>query len=90
MPRAASIVRTAPHPHAARLFVDFPLSAKGQATVARGGPAPHRPGVEQDDSDSPQDMQRVLGEDHVHLYRHAHVPEETQHAYLERWERAMG
>ncbi|WP_320775962.1 ABC transporter substrate-binding protein [Streptomyces sp. CRN 30] len=90
VPRAASIVRTAPHPDAARLFLDFLLSAKGQAAVAAGGLAPYRPGVEQNDIDSLRDMQRTLGEDRVHLYRYAKVPQETQHAYLERWERAMG
>ncbi|MER6090479.1 ABC transporter substrate-binding protein [Streptomyces bluensis] len=90
VPRAASIVKTAAHPNAARLFVDFLLSAEGQAAVARGGLAPYRDGVKQDDTDSLQDMQRKLGADRVHLYRYTRVPEETQNAYVERWEKAMG
>lgn len=90
VPRAASIVKTAPHANAARLFVDFLLSAEGQAAVAKGGLTPYREGVEQDDQDSLQDIQRVLGPDRVHLYRYIEVPEETQAAYVARWEKAMG
>ncbi|MEW2400827.1 extracellular solute-binding protein [Streptomyces sp. NPDC046862] len=90
VPRAASVVRTAPHPNAARLFVDFLLSAEGQAAVARGGLTPYREGVEQTDHDSLQDIRRGLGTDRVHLHRYTRVPEQTQDAYVERWEKAMG
>ncbi|MFI1733693.1 ABC transporter substrate-binding protein [Streptomyces acidicola] len=90
VPRAASIVRTAPHANAARLFVDFLLSAEGQAAVAKGGLTPYREGVKQDDTDSLQDIQRKLGADRVHLYPYTEVPEKTQDAYVERWEKAMG
>ncbi|MFC9502599.1 ABC transporter substrate-binding protein [Streptomyces sp. NPDC057002] len=90
VPRAASIVKTAPHPDSARLFVDFLLSAEGQTAVARGGLTPYREGVEQDDNDSFQDVRRKLGADRVHLYRYTQVPEETQERYVARWEKAMG
>ncbi|WP_063733119.1 ABC transporter substrate-binding protein [Streptomyces sp. RTd22] len=90
VPRAASIVKTAPHPNAARLFLDFLLSADGQAAVAAGGLVPYRPGVRQDAIDSLQDLERTLGRDRVHRYRYVRVPERTQHAYLERWEKAAG
>jgi iron(III) transport system substrate-binding protein len=40
--------------------------------------------------DSLQDMQRKIGGDRVHVYRYVRVPEQTQEAYLARWERAMG
>lgn len=90
VPRAASIVKTAPHANAARLFVDFLLSAEGQAAVAKGGLTPYREGVAQDDTDSLQDIRRKLGSDRVHLYRYTEVPEETQDKYLARWEKATG
>ncbi|ELS51145.1 ABC transporter substrate-binding protein [Streptomyces viridochromogenes] len=90
IPRAASIVKTAPHPNAARLFVDFMLSAEGQAAVAKGGLTPYREGVRQDDTDSLQDIQRKLGADRVHLYHFTQVTEETQDKYVARWEKAMG
>ncbi|UNZ18222.1 extracellular solute-binding protein [Streptomyces sp. 891-h] len=90
MPRAASIVKTAPHPNAARLFLDFLLSARGQAAVAEGGLSPYRPGVRQDAMDSFQDMQRRLGADQVHLYRPKKVPQDVMEAYVTRWEKAVG
>lgn len=90
MPRSASILKTAPHPNAARLFTDFLLSAEGQAAVAKGGLSPYREGVEQDHQDSLQDMRRKLGADRVHVYRYTKVTEETQAKYVERWDKAMG
>ncbi|MFF7656659.1 ABC transporter substrate-binding protein [Streptomyces sp. NPDC007983] len=90
MPRGVSIVKTAPHPNAARLFLDFVLSAKGQEAVADGGLVPYRSGVRQDAMDSLQDMRRKLGADNVHVYRYERVPEEKQAAYLARWEKAAG
>ena len=90
VPRGASIVKTAPHPHAARLFLDFLLSADGRAAVAAGGLVPYRPGVRQDAMDSLQDMERTLGPGRVHRYRYVRVPERTQQAYLARWEKAAG
>ncbi|MFD5753598.1 ABC transporter substrate-binding protein [Streptomyces sp. NPDC127033] len=90
MPRSASILKTAPHPNAARLFVDFLLSAEGQAAVAKGGLSPYRPGVKQDSHDSLQEMQQKLGADHVHVYRYTKVTEEAQEKYVERWDKAAG
>ncbi|MEU8809975.1 extracellular solute-binding protein [Streptomyces violaceoruber] len=90
MPRALSVVKTAPHPNAARLFLDFLLSAEGQAAVAEGGLVPYRPDVRQDAMDSLQDMRRRLGADRVHLYRPVRVPERVREAYVARWEKAAG
>ncbi|WP_416979753.1 ABC transporter substrate-binding protein [Streptomyces sp. T028] len=90
VPRAASVVKTAPHANAARLFVDFLLSAEGQAAVAKGGLTPFREDVEQNDTDSLQDIRRKVGDDLVHLYHYTEVPEDTQDKYVERWEKAMG
>lgn len=55
-----------------------------------GGVKPYGSGVRQDAMDSLQDMQRKIGGDRVHVYRYVRVPEQTQEAYLARWERAMG
>ncbi|MEV7107700.1 ABC transporter substrate-binding protein [Streptomyces atroolivaceus] len=90
IPRGVSIVKTAPHPNAARLFLDFVLSAEGQAAVAAGGLVPYRPDVRQDDMDSLQDIERRLGADRVHRYRYVQVPEHTQEEYVARWEKAKG
>lgn len=90
VPRAASIVKTAPHANAARLFVDFLLSAEGQLAAAEGGLTPYREGVEPDDQDSLRDIRRKVGTDRVHLYHYTKVNEETQDAYVARWEKAMG
>ncbi|WP_217567237.1 ABC transporter substrate-binding protein [Streptomyces sp. GbtcB7] len=90
VPRAISMVKTAPHGNAARLFLDFLLSDEGQKAVAAGGLTPYRPGVEQSGTDSLQDLQRKLGTDRVHLYRYAAVEEKDQDAYLHRWEKAKG
>lgn len=90
MPRALSIVKSAPHPNAARLFLDFLLSAGGQAAVAEGGLVPYRPDVRQDAMDSLRDMRRKLGAQRVHLYRPVQVPERVQEAYVARWQRAAG
>ncbi|MFJ7998154.1 ABC transporter substrate-binding protein [Streptomyces sp. NPDC096310] len=90
MPRSASILKTAPHPNAARLFVDFLLSAEGQTAVAKGGLSPYREDVRQDHHDSLQDMQRGLSADRVHVYQYTKVTEETQEKYVERWDKAAG
>ncbi|MFG2590404.1 ABC transporter substrate-binding protein [Streptomyces sp. NPDC048438] len=90
IPRGVSIVKTAPHPNAARLFLDFVLSAEGQAAVAAGGLVPYRPDVRQDDMDSLQDIERRLGADRVHRYRYVQVSEHTQEEYVARWEKAKG
>ncbi|MGP3769643.1 ABC transporter substrate-binding protein [Streptomyces sp. SDT5-1] len=90
VPRAASVVKSAPHPNAARLFLDFLLSAEGQAAVADGGLTPYREGVNPDGQDTLADIRRKLGADRVHLYRYERVPTKTQDAYVARWEKAMG
>ncbi|MDT0318644.1 ABC transporter substrate-binding protein [Streptomyces millisiae] len=90
VPRAASIVSTAPHPNAARLFLDFLLSADGQAAAAAGVLTPYRPDVEQSDVDSLQDVRRLLGADRVHIHPYDPVDEADQESYLHRWEQAMG
>ena len=42
---AVAVTRQAPHPNAARLFVDFLISAAGQEIVREGDGLPARPGV---------------------------------------------
>lgn len=90
VPRAASVVKSAPHPAAARLFLDFLLSAEGQRAVADGGLTAYRDGVNPDGQDTLRDIERKLGADRVHLYRYTRVPAKTQETYVARWEKAMG
>jgi len=44
-PISVTVVKNAPHPNAAKLFVDWILSEEGQAAVAEGGSTPVRSGV---------------------------------------------
>src|SRR5260370_9179499 len=41
-PSQVAVSSRAPHPHAARLFVDFLLSAQGQTLIRERGPVPAR------------------------------------------------
>ncbi|MFE7706324.1 ABC transporter substrate-binding protein [Streptomyces sp. NPDC057486] len=89
VPRAASIVKTAPHPATARLFLDFLLSEDGQLAAGEGGLTPYRPGIRGDGYDTFQDIQRKLGDDQVHLCSYQYVSEQAQAAYVQRWEKAQ-
>jgi ABC-type Fe3+ transport system substrate-binding protein len=40
-----SVVERAPHPNAAKLFIDYVLSEEGQRLFARRGREPARPGI---------------------------------------------
>ena len=43
--QVASIAKNAPHPNAAKLFLDFLMSEEGQTLVGKGGSLPANPNV---------------------------------------------
>jgi iron(III) transport system substrate-binding protein len=45
VPRAVAITAKAPHPNAAKVFVNYALSVEGQQKGCKGGFTPYRPGV---------------------------------------------
>lgn len=89
VPRALSIVETAPHPNAARLFLDYVLSAAGQQDAVSGGLGPYRPGTEGAGGIEPyQGLIRRLGKNRVFLAPYKGVADNAHAAYVRRWNSA--
>lgn len=63
--RAAMITKTAPHPNAAKLLLDFILSKKGQIAWSKGGFTPIRPDIVGEVEWSLEHLKREVGEDKI-------------------------
>ncbi|MEU6644033.1 ABC transporter substrate-binding protein [Saccharomonospora sp. NPDC046836] len=86
LPRAAGIAAQAPHPNTAKLFVDFLLSADGQAAIAKGGLTSFRDGVATaEGSRTYADLVKEVGEDNVIFARYEAVPEAEVTKFVDRW-----
>ncbi len=92
LPRGIGIAAGAPHPATARLFLDFVLSAPGQAAVAQGGLTAYRAGVDPNvpGTHTYQEILRAVGRDHIIFAKYTLVPTPEANAFLGRFYRSMG
>ncbi len=63
--RAAMITKTAKHPNAAKLLLDFILSKRGQIAWSKGGFTPVRPDIVNEVDWSLEHLKREVGEDRI-------------------------
>lgn len=88
MSRIALISREAPHPHAARLFLDFLLSREGQSMLAQQSVQPVREDVE-----LPEFLRAKTGQRRTIRVGPAlltHLDQLTRDQFLEKWDEAFG
>lgn len=91
--RGMGITKAAPHPAAARLFVDFLLSVDGQLAIADGKLTPYRPGVVPE-GENVRSLDEVIaaigGEEHMILINYDRAMLENHDAFIKRWGAAFG
>ncbi|MFF5986610.1 ABC transporter substrate-binding protein [Prauserella flavalba] len=86
LPRAAAIAADSPHPNTAKLFLDFLLSADGQAAVAQGGLTSFREGVTGGEgSRTYADLLADVGEENVIFAAYERIPEDEVARFTDRW-----
>lgn len=84
--RIAILPRSAPHPIAARRFLDFLLSREGQASLAKGGFRPIRSDAGVEDATTGMALRPIsIGDGMPDL-----IDPQRRQAFLERWQRCIG
>jgi iron(III) transport system substrate-binding protein len=92
-PRGMAITEKAPHPNAAKLFVDFVLSDAGQIAVAAGGLTPVRDDVSADAAAAytiPEIREAVGGDENLLFIAYDRQMVADHEAFTERWKKAFG
>jgi len=88
VPRAVAITKEAPHPNAAKLFLNYALSVEGQQEACKGGFSPYRAGVE-----CPYGLAAIteaVGEDNLVIRGWDPDLESKRDALVARWNEAFG
>jgi iron(III) transport system substrate-binding protein len=88
-PRAVGVTADAPHPNAAKVFVNWLLSVDGQTAACAGGFTPYRDGVPCDFG-LPQVEAAVGGEENLQLGNFDPAILEQRDDIIERWNEAFG
>ena len=88
VPRGVGVTAAAEAPNAAKLFVDFLLSADGQQAGCAGGFTPYRDGVDCDfDLAS---IEEAVGEDNLMIGDYDPAMVSGRDAFVDRWNTAFG
>lgn len=86
LPRGIAIAPDAPHANTAKLFLDFVLSAEGQAATSEGGLTSYRDSVEAAEGrHTYQELVDDVGEDQVIIAEYTLIPEADVTSFTERW-----
>jgi iron(III) transport system substrate-binding protein len=88
-PRAVAVTQEAPHPNAAKVFVNWLLSVEGQEAACVGGFTPYRDGVKCDFG-LPQVIEAVGGEENLIIGNFDPAILDQQDEIIERWNEAFG
>ena len=88
-PRGVGVTKEAPHPNAARVFVNWLLSVEGQAAACQGGFTPYRDGVPCDFG-LPQVVEEIGGEENLAVGSYDRDVLDGYDAHITRWKKAFG
>lgn len=88
-PRAVGVTAEAPHPNAAKVFVNWLLSVEGQEAACAGGFTPYRDGVTCDFG-LPQVVAAVGGEDNLMIGTFDSALADQRDEIESRWNEAFG
>lgn len=89
--RGIGITPNAPHPATAKLFLDFVLSADGQAAVAEGGLTSYRDGVElRDGIHTYQEIEATAGKDGIIRVPYETVSDSDVDSFVAKWDGMLG
>lgn len=89
LPRGMGVTAEAPHPNAAKVFLNWLLSVEGQEAACEGGFTPYRDGVECDFG-LPQIIAAVGGEENLNIGTYDKTLAEDQDEIESRWNEAFG
>ena len=89
MSRVMFILRDAPHPNAAKLWLDYVLSKRGQQLISESGLGSVRSDVvgEFTPTSFEQNRERVIKPIAIDMDLLAHLDANARQAFLERWQR---
>lgn len=91
LPRGIGITATAPHPNTAKLFVEFVLSEKGQAAVAKGGLTSYRDTVVAGEGEHTyQELSTLIPEDKIIFVEYEEISDADIQAFVDRWNGLVG
>lgn len=88
LPRGMGVTAEAPHPNAARVFLNWLLSVEGQEAACRGGFTPYRDGV-RCDFGLPQVIAAVGGEENLNIGTYDPALAEDEGEISDRWNEAF-
>ncbi|MGY2129472.1 ABC transporter substrate-binding protein [Blastococcus sp. SYSU DS0617] len=88
-PRGVAVTAEAPHPNAAKVFLNWLLSVDGQEAACEGGFTPYRSGVECPFG-LPEVIAAVGGEENLLIGSYDREVVEQQDEIIERWNEAFG
>ncbi len=89
--RGIGITPKAPHAATAKLFLDFVLSAEGQAAVAEGGLTSYREGVQlKDGIHTYQEIEKTAGEKAIIRVPYKTVSDSDVNAFVSKWDGMLG
>lgn len=91
LPRGIGITATASHPNTAKLFLEFVLSDKGQAAVAKGGLTSFRDTVVAGEGEHTyQELASQIDADKIIFVEYEEISDADIQAFVDRWNGLVG